>query len=312
VRPGEAVALVSPSGPASRERVEFGVAMLTSWGLEVAIAPGAFDRNGYLAGTDETRLADLNAALRDPAIRGIICTRGGYGAQRIVDGIDMDAVRADPKIIAGFSDITALQLAVYQHAGVASLQSPMLAWNAERTGENSANSLRDALMTTDPVVLSALQDQETYPVRIPGPPVTGTLLGGNLCLIAATVGTRDLPDLAGAILLIEDVNEPPYKVDRMLTHLRRSGALDGVAGFAVGQFTGCADGWSTTVVDVLTERLGALDVPVLGGLPTGHGTGQLSVPVGVPAILDVSAGTLTAESAGAIRRTATPSSPVPS
>ena len=263
--------------------------------------PGALGASGYLAGSDEARLADLNAALRDPSIRGIICTRGGYGAQRIVDGLDMDAVRADPKVIAGFSDITALHLAVHRHAGLAGLQSPMSAWNPERTGDASIRSLRAALMTTDPVVLSAVTTEETYPVRVPGPPTAGTVIGGNLCLIAATIGTRDMPDLHGAILLIEDVNEPPYKIDRMLTHLRRSGALEGVAGIAVGQFTDCADGWSTTIVDVLMERLGELGVPVLGGLPTGHGQEQLSLPVGVPAILDVSAGTLTTEPACAAR-----------
>jgi muramoyltetrapeptide carboxypeptidase len=297
LKPGDTVMLVSPAGPPSGYRIDMGVDILTRCGLDVRVGEHALDRTGYLAGNDEARLADLNTALRDPHVRAVICTRGGYGAQRIVDRIDLDAVRADPKVIAGFSDITALHLAVYRHAGVAGLQSPMLAWNPDRTGETSINSLHRALMTTDPVVMAARSDQETAAVRIPGPPVSGTLLGGNLCLIAATVGTRDMPDLRGAILLIEDVNEPPYKIDRMLTHLRRAGALDGVSGVAVGQFTDCTDDWPTTIVDVLMERLGDLGVPVLGGLPTGHGHDQLSVPVGVPAVLDVSASTLTAEAA---------------
>jgi muramoyltetrapeptide carboxypeptidase len=297
LRPGDTVMVVSPSGPATRDRLDLGIAMLAGWGLDVRVGDSALARDGYLAGDDAARLADLNAALRDPAVRAVICTRGGYGAQRIVDGVDLDAVRADPKVIAGFSDITALHLAVYRHARLAGLQSPMVAWNAERTGEESAASLRRALMTTDPVVMTARSDQETAGVRVPGPPVSGTLIGGNLCLIAATVGTRDMPDLRGAILMIEDVSEPPYKIDRMLTHLRRSGALDGLAGVAVGQFTDCADGWPVTAVDVLCERLGGLGVPVLGGLMTGHGQDQLSVPVGVPAVLDVAAGTLTVEAA---------------
>ncbi|HEY1484899.1 MAG TPA: LD-carboxypeptidase [Micromonosporaceae bacterium] len=289
--------LVSPSGPAPRDRIERGIEILSGWGLTVRIAPGALDRSGYLAGADETRLAGLNAALRDPAVRGVICTRGGYGAQRIVDGIDIDAVRADPKVLAGFSDITALQLALYRRAGLAGVHSPMAAWNAERTGDASIASMRAALMTTDPVVIAARDDEETAAVRIPGPPVEGTLLGGNLCLIAATIGTPDHPDLTGAILLLEDVSEPPYKIDRMLTHLRRTGVLSGLAGVAVGQFTDCADGWPTTLVDVLRDRLGDLGVPVLGGLPIGHGREQLSVPVGTRAVLDTSSGTLTAEAA---------------
>ena len=285
--------LVSPSGPANEERVDLGTAMLEGWGLKVSRAPGLLERDGYLAGKDDARLAGVNAALRDPLVRALICTRGGYGAQRIVDGLDFEAARRDPKLLVGFSDITALQLAMWTRAGLAGIHGPMAAWNAERTGPASAESLRRAIMTTDEVVLAARAEEETGAVVIDGAPVTGTLLGGNLCLLAATVGTPDLPDLRGAILLLEDVDEPPYKVDRMLTHLWRAGALAGVAGVAVGQFTNCADGWPTTVAEVLLERLARLGVPVHGGLPVGHGRDQLSVPVGVEATLHPGAGTLT-------------------
>jgi muramoyltetrapeptide carboxypeptidase len=142
------------------------------------------------------------------------------------------------------------------------------------------------------VTVAAVAAEDTFGVRVSGRAV-GPLLGGNLCLITASIGTPDMPDLTGAVLLVEEVQEPPYKIDRMLTHLRRCGALDGMAGVAVGQFTDCADGWDTTVADVLTERLGDLGVPVLGGLPIGHGVGQLTVPVGTRAVLDADAGTLT-------------------
>jgi len=287
--------LVSPAGPAKPEPVEMGTAMLTSWGLKVVSAPPV-EAYGYLAGRDDARLAEVNAALRDPAVRGVICTRGGYGAQRIVDGMDFAALREDPKVFVGFSDITALQLAMWCRIGLASVHGPMAAWG-DRTGEASARSLYAALTSTDDAVVQARPDEETSPVRVDGPSVRGTLLGGNLSLIAATIGTPDLPDLSGAILLLEETDEAPYKVDRMLTHLRRSGALAGVAGVAVGQFTRCADGWSTSIVDVLLDRLGDLGVPVLGGLPVGHGRDQLTVPVGVPATLDVAAGTLTAAAA---------------
>lgn len=285
--------LVSPSGPANEERVEVGVAMLEGWGLKAVRAPGLLERDGYLAGRDDARLAGVNAALRDPLVRALICTRGGYGAQRIVDALDFEAARRDPKLLVGFSDITALQLAMWTRAGLAGVHGPMAAWNAARTGPASAESLRRAIMTTDEVVLVARPEEETGSVVIGGAPVTGTLLGGNLCLLAATIGTADLPDLRGAILLLEDVDEPPYKVDRMLTHLCRAGALAGLAGVAVGQFTNCVDGWPTTVADVLLERLAPLGVPVLGGLPVGHGREQASVPVGVEATLDAAAGTLT-------------------
>ncbi|MEU5721552.1 LD-carboxypeptidase [Micromonospora sp. NPDC047738] len=296
LRAGDTVMLVSPSGPTRPERVARGIELLTGWGLRPVLAPNAYARQGYLAGGDELRAADLNAAFADPEVRGVICTRGGYGAQRVVDLIDMAAVRRDPKVVAGFSDITALQFALWRGARLAGVHGPGAAWLDDRTPLRSAESLHAALMTTGPVTVEAVREEETYPVRVPGR-AEGRLLGGNLCLITASIGTPDMPDLTGAVLLIEEVQEPPYKVDRMLTHLRRCGALAGIAGVAVGQFTECADGWDTTIVDVLAERLGDLGVPVLGGLPIGHGVGQLTVPVGTPAILDATAGTLTASPA---------------
>ncbi|MBY8873927.1 LD-carboxypeptidase [Micromonospora sp. PLK6-60] len=292
LRPGDPVLLVSPSGPTRPERVARGVELLTGWGLRPVPAPNAYARHGYLAGDDALRAADLNAAFADPEIRGVVCTRGGYGAQRVVDLIDMAAVRRDPKVVAGFSDITALQFALWRGARLAGVHGPGAAWRDDRTPLRSAQSLHAALMTTEPVTVEAVPAEETYPVRVPGR-AEGVLLGGNLCLITASIGTPDMPDLTGVVLLVEEVQEPPYKVDRMLTHLRRAGVLDGVAGVAVGQFTECADEWDTTVVDVLTDRLADLGVPVLGGLPIGHGPGQLTVPVGTPAVLDADAGTLT-------------------
>jgi muramoyltetrapeptide carboxypeptidase len=297
LRPGDTVMLVSPSGPTRPERVATGIEMLSGWGLRVLHAPHVFDRTGYLAGTDADRLADLNLGLSDPAVRGVLCTRGGYGAQRIADGIDMAAVRADPKVVLGFSDITALQLALWRGARLVTAHGPGAEWLAQRTGPDSAASLRQALMSGEPAVVRARPDEETSSLALHAGTVTGPLLGGNLCLLAASVGTRDLPDLRGAVLLLEDVNEAPYKVDRMLLHLRRSGAIDGVAGVAVGQFTNCADDWPTSIVDVLAEHLGAMEVPVLGGLPLGHGRDQLTVAFGASATLDVANATLTVDPA---------------
>ncbi|MFG1674748.1 LD-carboxypeptidase [Micromonospora sp. NPDC049282] len=296
LRPGDAVMLVSPSGPTRPERVARGVELLTGWGLRPVTAPNAYARRGYLAGDDALRADDLNAAFADPEIRGVVCTRGGYGAQRVVDLIDMAAVRRDPKVVVGFSDITALQFALWRGARLAGVHGPGAAWRAERTPIRSAESLHAALMTTEPVTVAAVEAEETYPVRVPGR-AEGRLIGGNLCLITASIGTPDMPDLTGAILLVEEVQEPPYKVDRMLTHLRRCGALARLAGVAVGQFTECADGWDTTIVDVLTDRLGDLGVPVLGGLPVGHGPDQLTVPVNTRAVLDTTAATLTVTAA---------------
>jgi muramoyltetrapeptide carboxypeptidase len=291
LRPGDAVAVVSPSGPARPELVEAGVELLRSWGLRPRVAPHADAHRGYLAGADAQRAADVNAALADPEVRAIICTRGGYGSQRIAEVIDITTARRDPKPVVGFSDVTALQLALWRGARLACLYGPGAAWRGERTGALSAQSLRDALMTTAPVLIKRDESIVTASVTVPGS-ATGRLLGGNLCMLAASLGTPDAPDTAGAILLLEDVDEPPYKVDRMLTQLRRAGALADLAGVAVGQFTRCGDDASSGVPEVLADRLGDLGVPVLGGLPVGHGTGQLTVPVGVPATLDTTAGLL--------------------
>ena len=296
LRKGDQVMLVSPSGPTRPERVARGVELLTGWGLRVLTAPHVYARAGYLAGTDAQRLADLNLALSDPTVRAVLCTRGGYGVQRIVDGLDLAAVLADPKVLVGFSDITALQLALWRGARLVTVHGPGAAWLDERTGPRAAESLRRAVMTGGPVTIAAREDEQTSGIR-KGRAVQGTLLGGNLCLLTSSIGTPDFPDLRGAILLVEEVGEPPYKVDRMLVHLRRAGVLDGLAGVAVGQFSECADGWSTSIVDVLGEHLASWKVPVLGGLPIGHGRDQLTVPLGVPAILDPQAGTLTTDAA---------------
>lgn len=292
LRPGDVVAVVSPAGPAPRARVEAGCAMLRSWGLEPAVGRHAYRRHGFLAGSDAQRATDLNAALADPRVRAVLATRGGYGSQRIADAVDAATVRRDPKPVVGFSDLTALQLALWRAARLASLHGPGVAWRPDRTGAVSERSLRDALMSTDQVVLRRDPAAPTAPVAAPGT-ATGRLLGGNLSLLASSVGTPDVPDLTGAILLLEDVDEAPYRVDRMLTQLRRAGLLRDLAGVAVGQFTRCEHGRPGEVVEVLAERLADLGVPVLGGLPVGHGDDPLTVPVGVPATLDTATGTLT-------------------
>jgi muramoyltetrapeptide carboxypeptidase len=295
LRPGDLVALVATSGWMRPERVEAAVEVLTGWGLRVRVGDNALRRHFYLAGTDQQRLADLNAAFRDPAVRGVLCLRGGYGAQRIVDGVDFDAVRDDPKLVVGFSDITALQVALWCETRLATVHGPTASYLERGAGDPTVRAMRRALMTSDPVVLTPDDKEETVGVRIGGR-AEGILLGGNLTMLATTVGTRHRPDLGGAILMLEAVNEPPYRVDRCLVQLRRAGWLTGVAGVAVGQFTDCHDdGPTPTVAQVLAEQLGALGVPVLGGLPFGHGAQQIAVGLGVPAVLDADAGTLTVE-----------------
>ncbi|MFG1991029.1 LD-carboxypeptidase [Actinoplanes sp. NPDC048988] len=290
---GDLVALVSPSGATDPARTEAAARTLQMWGLRVQVGAHAHGRHGNLAGTDEQRLADLNAALRDPAVRAVLFLRGGYGMQRIVDGVDFGAVRADPKLIAGFSDITALHLALWRETTLATVHGPTAGQLDRGPGTRSAQALRHALMTSAPVQVRADSSEDTFPVRVPGT-AEGTLLGGNLAMLTSTIGTAHAPDTTGAILLLEDVNEEPYRVDRMLVHLRRAGWLSSLAGVAVGQFTDCVDPHpSPPVIDYLAAELAHLGIPVLSGLPIGHGPEQIAVGLGVQAHLDATAGLLT-------------------
>ncbi|TDV71921.1 LD-carboxypeptidase [Pseudomonas sp. LP_7_YM] len=295
LRAGDAVALVSPAGPVAAARVEAAVRELSSWGVRPKVYPHALDVEHFLAGSDANRAADLNDALADSDIRAVLCTRGGYGVQRILEHLDYAAVRRDPKLVVGFSDITALHAALWVNAGLVTVHGPVAA-QLERGGL-FASTLRHALMSTETLVLEADPDEPTFSVRTGGV-AHGTLLGGNLSILSTCVGTPFMPDLNGAILLIEDVGEMAYRVDRLLTHLGNCGLLRCLAGVAIGQFSEPGHGNNPIKPPaVLTERLGHLGIPVLGGLSIGHGDRNLAVALGSRATLDANTGTLTVSAA---------------
>ncbi|GID92361.1 peptidase S66 [Amorphoplanes digitatis] len=291
LRPGDRVRVIAPAYPPDT-RLARGIEILSSFGLVVEVGAHVNDRYGYLAGTDEDRLADLNAAFADPGVRGVFAARGGYGTQRVVDRLDLSAVRRDPRVFVGFSDLTSLMGRLWQGARLVTFYGPMVNWTDSRTGPVEIESLRKAIMTTEPVVLTRDPAEPSAAVLVPGT-ATGRLLGGNLTMLQTAIGTRDLPDLDGAILLFEDVDEAAYSYDRMLTQLRRAGALDGIAGIAIGQFTSAANSGTWNAATAVQDRVGDLGVPVLGGLRVGHGNGQLTVPLGTRATIDTAAGTLT-------------------
>jgi muramoyltetrapeptide carboxypeptidase len=296
LRPGDRVRLVSPASPPDREHVERGVALLMEWGLTVEVGAHVFDRLGhYLAGSDDDRLADINDALRDPGVRAILSTRGGKGAYRIADGLDFDAVRRDPKPLVGFSDITILHLALWHRCRLVNLHGPHAAWNDQYYGAAAAEHLRKALMEPATITIAADPHEITSRLTTEGT-ASGVLLGGNLGMIGIAVGWT-CPAFAGAILFIEAIDSHLGQIDRTLTQLMKSGVLDGVQAVAVGQFIRCGDErpgkWS--VIDVLQDRLSRLGVPVLGGLPIGHGPNPLTVPLGAMARLDTVTRTLTVD-----------------
>jgi muramoyltetrapeptide carboxypeptidase len=290
---GDRVAVVAPSGTLVAERLDRGVAVLQSWGLDVVVGRHARERRRHLAGSDEQRAADLQRAWCDPAVRAVICARGGSGAARIVDLLDWAAMQAaGPRVLVGFSDVTVLHQAVANRLGLATLFGPMAATvafagadSAADADATSAESLRATLFA--PQSVRVLADGGLR-CEVPGQ-AGGVLVGGTLALLANTVGTPEHRPARGGIAVLEDIAEPAYRIDSMLTQLLRTGWFDGVAGIVLGSWTDCGPGALETVV----ERLAPLGVPLASGLPFGHAVPQLTVPLGLEADLDADAGTLT-------------------
>lgn len=288
LRPGDRVALVAPSGPAPREPLDAGCAVLRSWGLELVPAAHLGDTHnelGYLAGTDADRAADLQQAWLDPSIAAVFCVRGGYGAQRMTDLLDWEAMRdAAPKVFAGYSDISALHEAFATQLGVVTLHAPMPA-TSSFADKRATEMLRATLFEPDSVLTLTSPVAETM---VPGV-AHGVTVGGCLSLLAAEVGSRTArPGARGGIVVLEDLEEERYRLDRMFTQLLRSGWFDGVAGIALGSWVDCEDG----VRELALDRLGHLGIPMVWELGFGHCREPLTVPLGVPATLDADAATL--------------------
>jgi muramoyltetrapeptide carboxypeptidase len=287
------VALVAAAGPLAPGAVERAEARVRAWGWEPVAAPHARGRHGFLAAPDEARLADLNAALRDPAVDAVWLLRGGYGTMRILADVDVAALAARPRPLIGFSDNTALHMAALR-AGIVSFHGPHPA--TETLTEFSAACLRLALR---PRAAGTLPFPEGHAAgraeTVRDGAAEGTLVGGNLALLAALAGTPFAPPTRGAILFVEEVGEAAYRVDRMLTQLRLAGLLEGVAGVAVGAFTEAPDAGIPGVPsarEVVEERLARLGVPIAWGFPFGHVPDNWTLPVGVRARLDADEGTL--------------------
>ncbi|GAA3486591.1 LD-carboxypeptidase [Streptomyces cremeus] len=298
LRPGARVAIVSPSGPVPAERLDAGLDVLRGWDLDPVVLPHVLDRHpefGHLAGDDADRARDLTEAWCDPAVAAVMCARGGYGAQRMVDLVDWAAMReataayGRPKPFIGYSDITALHEAFATRMGVATLHGPMTATVAFAKDGPTQDSLRATLFEPESVRVLGLPTARTL---VPGR-AAGVTLGGCVSLLAAELGTPHArPSARGGLLAVEDTGEEAYRLDRLLTQLLRSGWLDGIAGIALGSWAGCGP-YESEIRPVLLDRLGALGVPVVEELGFGHAATALTVPLGVPAVLDADAGTLT-------------------
>jgi muramoyltetrapeptide carboxypeptidase len=274
LRPGDRVVVVSPAGPCPAELLDAGTALLRTWGLDVHVDPHALDTHptlDYLAGHDADRARSFEQAWLDPSVAGVLCARGGYGSLRMADLVDWTAVAAHPKVFLGSSDTTVLHERLSAH-GVPAWFGPMIATRAFVEDTDARERLRAALFTG----VTSYRGVG----MVPGV-ARGVAVGGNLSLL-------ETPPPPGAIVLLEDVNEEPYRLDRILTGLLRSGWFDHVAGLVLGSWTGCGDPSA-----VLADRLGGLGVPIVADARFGHCASQLTVPLGVPVEIDGDTGTVT-------------------
>jgi muramoyltetrapeptide carboxypeptidase len=278
LKPGDAVAVIAPAGPVDPAEIQPGIELLLASGYEVITGEHLYDRRDYLAGPDEDRLADLHAVLRNPQVKAVLCARGGYGVHRLLDRIDFTLFRKHPKILVGYSDITALHLAVHRKTGLVTFHGPMV--------KDLLKNERRNFQT----LLGVIARARTLSLDLPGAKVlrpgraVGRLLGGNLSMITHLLGTGFMPDLKGAMLLVEDTGEVLYRIDRMLTHLRLSGRLKGISALVAGEFGECGD--PDRIDELILDAVRDTNIPVLSRLPFGHGEANMTLPIGLPGVLD--------------------------
>jgi muramoyltetrapeptide carboxypeptidase len=291
LRKGNLIGLVSPaSTPTPEEKIQRSVRYLEGLGFKVKVGAHASKVFGYLAGTDEERAADLNAMIRDPEVKAIFALRGGYGTPRILPAIDYRALSRRPKIISGFSDITALQLAIYRKCRLVTFSGPMPAVEFWKNPDAYAEENFWRLLTSKAAVGKIENPSEQNLVVHREGKASGVLLGGNLALVLSTLATPFMPSLRKAVLVVEEVGEYPYRVDRLFAQLRNAGVLKNLAGLLLGQFTDCEPKDPKqpylTVAQLLAEYAQMVKGPVLGNLLYGHVPKKLTMPFGLVATVD--------------------------
>ena len=289
--PGGTLGIAAPAGPVDEASISKAARFLTQRGYRVKLATHVFQAHGYLAGTDKDRASDINAMFADPAVDAIILARGGYGCARLLDLIDYNVISQNPKPLIGYSDATALQLAILARCGLVSFYGPVA--SIDLAGRNA------------PIVfdrmLHALQARpgerlfpDTPPSRIgvlSAGQCTGRLVGGCLSVLVSVLASDYFPDTRGAVLFLEDVDEPPYRIDRYLRQLELARVLSHVAGVLLGRFVRCyarGDKPSLSLGDVLKDTFAGRPYPVMSGLPFGHIARKTTVPQGVMCIMDAS------------------------
>lgn len=298
LKKGDTIGFVGPSGAVRTEgAIERAAALAEQAGFHVKLGESCGQKYGYLSGTDEVRARDVNAMFRDDAVDAIFCTRGGYGTMRMLDLLDYDAIRANPKVFVGYSDITAMHIAMLNQSGLATFHGPMATnWSDGGLDAFTAASLERAVMSGEPMgeLLNAPGYFERKTVN-PGV-CEGVLVGGNLSLIAGTIGTPYEIDTKGRILFIEEVGERTYCVDRMLTQLRLAGKFEDCAGVVFGDFKDCPveyPAFGLTLEEVIRDVAAPCGKPIFTGLQCGHCSPKLTLPLGAACRLDADSCSLT-------------------
>jgi muramoyltetrapeptide carboxypeptidase len=288
--PGDTIGVVAPAGPFDAKQFEQGITVLKSMGYKVNVPENIQQADGFLSGSDLHRASFITELFLDASIRGIICARGGYGSMRILDLIDYEIIRENPKIFIGFSDITALLVTLTARCDLVTFHGPVV------------TSLNGVDQETTQALTAAISGER--PVRITAPRATvvrpglssGTVLGGNLATLSHLLGTPFAPDFAGKILFLEETNEAPYRIDRMLFQMQMADCFEGVRGIAFGTFDHCGD--EDEIVKVVERIFRDHDFPVLAGFDIGHGQPNVTIPMGIRATLDTDNYALVYDEAG--------------
>jgi muramoyltetrapeptide carboxypeptidase len=294
LRSGMTIGVVAPSGPICADELETSLHYIKRRGYKVRLGKSLYARYGFLAGTDAARADDFNMMFADPEVHAVFCARGGYGACRILDYIDWNLPKKHPKIFCGYSDITTLHLALQRYCHLITFHTPMITRFTDNWDRVSEENFWRLLESPSPY--GGYDATAPFIRKLHGGKTSGRLVGGCLSLLAAAVGTAESPDFTDAIVLVEDVNEANYRVDRMLMQLQRAGLLEKAAGFVIGDVTGDRDqnpSDDISLEDIWKLRIASLGKPVIAGFPFGHVQNPASLPLGCLAELDADTGSLT-------------------
>jgi muramoyltetrapeptide carboxypeptidase len=275
---GDTIGIATPASPYPQQTFEAGIQTLKQWGFKVINGRKGSGRKGYLAGTDLERAGELMDLFTNPEVKGIICSRGGYGSMRVLDHLDFKKIIKHPKVFMGFSDITVLLMALWKKSSLMTFHGPMIT-TFPKLNKGSLTRVRSVLSGAYPLEIPLNHNNAFHPRS-----TEGILLGGNLTLLVHLIGTPYEPVWDRAILFLEDCGEAPYRIDRLFSHLKLRGALEKVSAILVGQFTGSDN--RRLPQNLFKFWLGDLNVPVWTGLPIGHGPQNIPLPVGAPAFLD--------------------------